>query len=1295
MGKTLVLAEKPSVGRDLQRALPGAFTKHEGYLESDQHVVTWAVGHLVQLAEPDEYDPKYKKWRMADLPIVPPDFKLVVRDERSRKQMGVITKLLKRADVDDVINACDAGREGELIFAWTFQKANAKKPVQRLWLSSMTSKAIAQAFGALRPASELARLEQAARSRSEADWIVGMNATRAATIRLRSSFDGAVSLGRVQTPTLAIVARREEEIRAFKPEPYWLVDASFEPTGGEGGRRYEGRFHAGANPRLASAAEAEAIVAAVRGRNGAITKLEKSTKKERAPLLYDLTSLQRDANTRYGFSARRTLAAAQRLYEEHKALTYPRTNSRFLPGDMVPELKPIAGQVGRRSEYARAAAYVTGLDLLPLGRVVNDAKVTDHHAIIPTNATHNVDKMSDDDRRVYDMVARRFLAAFHPEAVFENTRLETTVAEHVFRTRGRVLVVPGWRGVYGEGLEERSGDDDEGTDQQLPKLERGEDVATLKVESAEKETKPPRRYSDASLLGAMETAGKLVDDDELREAMKDSGIGTPATRAAIIERLIDVAYIEREGRALVCTEKGLNVIRLLGEHALTSPSLTGDWEHRLGQDRGGRGVARALHARHRVVRRRDRPRARREAQGGPDPARQPRAVPRVRAGHRREPQGLLVLVARGSRMRVRDLEVEGRQDDPDGRRARADLARAHREARDRVPRPLRPVVPRPSGADADRGRQVARRVRRAVGARGREAARGRGDGRRRRRGRSGAGRLAQPRRPPRVVRPMRRLLSPILFAALLVPAAAEAAPRVTAAPGRLAVTYDAQHRTGESFGALAVAPDGTVLAGGGAGLSRRLAVTAIAPDGRLDRRFGAGGGARSPFAVRETDALVRAGDGTLYAVGRLPTNDGSTLGRPAVVRLTAAGTFDRAYGLRPLPGLVGVGCLGCRSAALTPDGGLVVAGRSGTERSARFAVVKLRADGTPDPAFGIGGVAHPLPGEGGARELAVRPDGRIVVNGRTGPLEDPDESRELVIGLRADGRRDPAFAIVEPLADVSALRLDARGRVLVATSATGSSASIERYTAAGLPDTGWGGDGRVALGRVGFPALASVDGGVVVAAKSFGAPLRRVALDDAGRVGARSATRLTFGGGTFQLGSVLPELGTPDWGPQAIAARPDGSLALAGGVFLTLASDGGSIDGSEAALAFVRPRGGFVRTRRSPRPVLGATVPRQSLRQGGRAARPGAAVRPAPARPGARRRARRRAGRGARRRAVLDAAADARAGAAHGRGAAAVARGGAGAGAGGDHPHRHGGEPARGFGLGHAASLAGRRTSAG
>ena len=589
MGKTLVIAEKPSVGQDLARVLPGAFTKqgakNEQYLEGTDHVITWAVGHLVQLADPDEYDEKFKKWRMADLPIVPDRFKLVVRDERSKKQMNVVKRQLGRDDVELVVNACDAGREGELIFAYLYEKAGSRKPVQRLWLNSMTKAAIQSAFGELRPGSEFASLEEAARSRSEADWIVGMNATRAATIRLRSSFDGAVSLGRVQTPTLAILARREEEIRAFVPEPYWVVDATFVAVDAPAGRAYEGRYHAGSEPRISAALQAAEIVAACEGQTGQITKLAKTRRKERVPLLYDLTSLQRDASSRFGFTASRTLRAAQRLYEEHKALTYPRTSSRYLTGDMVSEIKPIASLVGGHQEYAAAAKYVTGLDVLPLGKVVNDAKVTDHHAIIPTNADrHPVDKMNDDDRRVYDLVVRRFLAVFHPEAEWENTRIETTVAEHVFRTRGRVLLVPGWRAAYGESadLDEATGtEDDEGAHQRLPKLDEGESAAVREVALDRKETKPPARYNDGSLLTTMETAGKLVDDDEAREAMKESGIGTPATRAAIIDRLLQVGYIERDGRALVVTEKGLNVIRLLGEHPLTSPSLTGDWESRL------------------------------------------------------------------------------------------------------------------------------------------------------------------------------------------------------------------------------------------------------------------------------------------------------------------------------------------------------------------------------------------------------------------------------------------------------------------------------------------------------------------------------------------------------------------------------------------------------------------------------------------------------------------------------------------------------------------------------------------
>jgi DNA topoisomerase-3 len=600
MTKTLVIAEKPSVGKDLIKVLPGQFTKGEGFLEGPEHVVTWAVGHLVQLADPDEYDPKYAKWRMPDLPIAPKKFKLVVRDERSKKQMNVVKRALDRDDLDYVINACDAGREGELIFAYLYEKTGSKLPVKRLWLNSMTTSAIKEAFSSLRPAEEFHTLEEAARSRSEADWIVGMNATRAATIRLRSSFDGAVSLGRVQTPTLAILARRELEIRAFTPEPYWVVDARFLALPQEPRRAYDGRFHAGANPRVASEQEAAAIVAACEGQTGTITKLDKTERKDRPPLLYDLTSLQSEASSRFGFTARRTLGAAQRLYEEHKALTYPRTNSRYITSDMIPDIKPIAQLVGAQKEYSAAARYVSGLEMLPLGRVVNNEKVTDHHAIIPTLAErHPVDKMDGDDRRIYDLVVRRFLAVFHPEAVFENTRVETTVASYVFRTRGKVLLVPGWRGVYGEGADAdatTADDEDEGAEQQLPKLEQGEQSAVHRIKSDAKETKPPRRYSDGSLLRAMETAGKLVDDEELREAMKDSGIGTPATRASIIERLLQVGYIERDGRALVVTEKGVNVIRLLGEHALTSPTMTGEWEHRLANIETGQDTREAFMA---------------------------------------------------------------------------------------------------------------------------------------------------------------------------------------------------------------------------------------------------------------------------------------------------------------------------------------------------------------------------------------------------------------------------------------------------------------------------------------------------------------------------------------------------------------------------------------------------------------------------------------------------------------------------------------------------------------------------
>ncbi len=577
MGKTLVVAEKPSVGRDLAGALPDSFkaSKDKTHLEGEDFVITWAVGHLVGLAAPDEYDPKLKKWRFADLPILPEKFKLVPNDERAKKQLSAVHKWMKNAEVEQIINACDAGREGELIFAYTYETAKVDKPVQRLWLSSMTKRAIVDAFKELRPGEEMKPLESAARSRSEADWVVGMNATRAASIRLRAAFDGAVSLGRVQTPTLALIARREEEIRAFVPEPYWLVEAAFTA---DPDRAYAGRYMGG--KRIAEG-EAAKIVTETSGKPGKIVKLEKKEEREQSQLLYDLTSLQRHANTLHGFSARRTLGAAQKLYEDRKALTYPRTNSRFLPGDMIPEIKPTVELVAHNDAYRAGAQYVLGLDDLPLGRVINDKKVTDHHAIIPTKSEHDLGKMSDDELKIYDLVTKRFLAIFHPEAVFERTRVETDVASHIFRTSGRRLVEAGWRAVYGDEVAQGPRDDDSGGDQSLPKLDEGETVTTDSVESIRKETQPPRRFSEASLLAAMETAGKDIEDVELREAMKESGIGTPATRASIIERLLSVGYIERDGRALHATEKGVQVIKLLDNHPLTSAELTGDWESRL------------------------------------------------------------------------------------------------------------------------------------------------------------------------------------------------------------------------------------------------------------------------------------------------------------------------------------------------------------------------------------------------------------------------------------------------------------------------------------------------------------------------------------------------------------------------------------------------------------------------------------------------------------------------------------------------------------------------------------------
>jgi DNA topoisomerase III len=580
MGKTLIIAEKPSVGQDYARALGGGFQKHEGYLESDDRIVSWAIGHLAELAEPEDYDESLKRWSMKTLPVIPESFKLRP-DARGKKQLDILKRLMKRADVDDIVNGCDAGREGELIFAYIVDVAKVKKPVRRLWVSSMTRAAITEGFEHLRDGEEMANLEAAARSRSEADWLVGMNGTRAATVRGRA-LGGVVSLGRVQTPTLALIVRRDLEIDAFEPETYFQVDARF---GLDGPRAYTGRWFEGKQDRTSERERAEAVAAAATGAPATVESVKRTERKTRPPLLYDLTSLQRDANSRFGMSASRTLQAAQRLYEGSSAgavITYPRTRSQFLPSDQVGNLKGIArGLTGL--PYARAATqYVAGLDVLPLARVVADAKVDDHHAIIPTGEVPTKE-LSGDDARIFELVVRRFLAVFHPEAKFEDTEIITVAAEHRFRTRGRRLIEAGWRGAaFGEeaAAEEPQGDEDEPR-QVLPRVDDGERGTCEQAEVLEKQTKPPARYSEASLLRDMETAGKQIEDEEVRQAMKDAGLGTPATRAETIEKLLRVGYIERLGRSLRATAKGRQAIGLLHDHALTSAELTGRWEQRL------------------------------------------------------------------------------------------------------------------------------------------------------------------------------------------------------------------------------------------------------------------------------------------------------------------------------------------------------------------------------------------------------------------------------------------------------------------------------------------------------------------------------------------------------------------------------------------------------------------------------------------------------------------------------------------------------------------------------------------
>jgi DNA topoisomerase-3 len=589
MTKTLIIAEKPSVANDIAKAL-GGFTKHDEYFESDDYVLSSAVGHLLEIAVPEEYDVKRGKWSFAHLPMIPPYFALnpIAKTE---SRLKVLNKLIKRKDVGALVNACDAGREGELIFRLIAQNAKAKQPVKRLWLQSMTTNAIRDGFARLRSDEEMLPLADAARCRSEADWLIGINGTRAMTAF--NSKEGGfylTTVGRVQTPTLSIVVDREEKIKKFIPRDYWEVRAEFVCAAGV----YEGRwldqnFKKDENDpekraeRLWSKTAADSIAAACRGKQGVVTEESKPTT-SMAPALFDLTSLQREANGRFGFSAKNTLGLAQALYEKHKVLTYPRTDSRALPEDYIGTVKSTLEVLKENNNYHGFAKQILDKGWVkPNKRIFDNTKISDHFAIIPTGVAPK--NLSEPEQKLYDLVTRRFMAVFFPAAEFLVTTRFTEVTGHQFKTEGKVMTNPGWLAVYGKD----TGDDKEGAT--LVPVAKGEKVLTDKITANGLVTKPPARYSEATLLSAMEGAGKLIDSDELRDAMAGKGLGTPATRAAIIEGLLTEKYLIREGRELIPTAKAfqlMTLLRGLGVNELTAPELTGEWEYKLSQMEKGK-----------------------------------------------------------------------------------------------------------------------------------------------------------------------------------------------------------------------------------------------------------------------------------------------------------------------------------------------------------------------------------------------------------------------------------------------------------------------------------------------------------------------------------------------------------------------------------------------------------------------------------------------------------------------------------------------------------------------------------
>ena len=601
MSKTLVIAEKPSVAQDIVRALTpiaGKFDKYDDYFESEHYVVTSAVGHLVEIQAPEEFDVKRGKWSFAHLPVIPTHFDLKPVD-KTKSRLAAVVKQAKRKDVTQLINACDAGREGELIFRLIEQyaggaKGGLGKPIQRLWLQSMTPQAIRDGFNNLRSDAQMQGLADAARSRSEADWLVGINGTRAMTAF--NSRDGGfflTTVGRVQTPTLSLIVTREEKIRAFQSREYFEVHANFAAQAGQyAGKWFDPKFKKSDDPeakadRLWKAEDAQAIASAVQGQPATVTE-ESKPSTQASPLLFDLTSLQREANGKFGFSAKTTLALAQALYEKHKALTYPRTDSRHLPEDYLPTTRQTLEMLAT-SQHSHLAPFARqALEhnyLRPTKRVFDNSQVSDHFAIIPT--TQAPSGLSEAEQKLYDLVVRRFMAVFFPAAQYQITTRISQVAQHHFKTEGKVLIHPGWLAIYGkEAASETDGGKDGDKGQPLVAVQPGEHPRVALAQAKPLHTKPPARYSEATLLGAMESAGKQVEDEELRSAMQEKGLGTPATRAAIIEGLLSEKYLLREGRELLPTAKAfqlMTLLRGLDVQELCKPELTGEWEYKLAQ----------------------------------------------------------------------------------------------------------------------------------------------------------------------------------------------------------------------------------------------------------------------------------------------------------------------------------------------------------------------------------------------------------------------------------------------------------------------------------------------------------------------------------------------------------------------------------------------------------------------------------------------------------------------------------------------------------------------------------------